>query len=216
MSPETRAGLGSIVVLVFEVLWWGGLLGVVALLVTSQRAHRDQRRPAPAPDLPFDLPRDAPREAPPAEQWPLRVALALAAAAAVHLVMAPVHLEEGAGHVAFFLLTGVGQLVLAVLVLLAPSRHLHTVAWSGLALIGLWAASRTVGVAGPREPVGSWDLCVVLWQGYTVVEALRRLPSPLPVSWRPAVPRAWTLETYGVAGLTGLVLAVLPWSGGHG
>ena len=29
-------------------------------------------------------------------------------------------------------------------------------------------------------------------------------------------PDSWTLETYGVTALTGLVLAVLPWSGGHG
>jgi hypothetical protein len=211
VSPETQAGLGSIAVLLAEVLWWGGLVGVAALLVATHRARRAERRPtAPTEPLPADPP------VVPAEQWPLRVAVALAAAAAVHLVMAPAHLGDGAAHVAFFLLTGLGQVVLAALVLLAPSRHLHTVLWSGLGLIGLWALSRTVGVAGPREAVGSWDLCVVLWQGYTVVEALRRLPAPLPASWRPAVPRAWTLETYGVAGLTGLVLAVLPWSGGHG
>ncbi|GAA1913187.1 hypothetical protein [Nocardioides marmoribigeumensis] len=208
MSPETRAGLGSIVVLLFEVLWWGGLVGVAGLLVTSLRARRAERRP-----VPIGPPR---QPAPPGEQWPLRVAVALAAAAAVHLVMVLAHAADGPAHQAFFLLTGLGQLVLAVLVLLAPSRHLHTVLWSGVGLVALWAASRTVGVAGPREAVGSWDLCVVLWQGYTVVEALRRLPSPLPTTWRPAVPRAWTPETYGVAGLTGLVLAVLPWSGGHG
>ena len=209
MNPETQAGLGSIAVLLFEVLWWGGLVGVAALLVASHRAHRAQRRPHHADVVPVVT-------APPSEQWPVRVAVALAAAAAVHLVMVPAHAADGVAHMAFFLLAGLGQVVLAALVLLAPSRHLHTVLWSGVGLIALWAASRTVGVAGPREPVGSWDLCVVLWQGYTVVEALRRLPSPLPPSWRPAVPRSWTVETYGVAGLTGLVLAVLPWSGGHG
>jgi hypothetical protein len=208
VSAETQAGLGSIAVLVFEVLWWGGLLGVVALLALSHRAHRSVPRPSyDAPQAPA-LPR--------AEQWPLRVALALGAAAAVHLVMAPAHLADGPAHAAFFLVAGLGQLVLAALVLLSPSRQLHTVLWSGVGLIVLWALSRTVGVAGPRESVGSWDLCVVLWQGYTVLEAWRRLPSPLPPTWRPAVPRAWSLETAGVAGLTGLVLAVLPWSGGHG
>ena len=211
MSPETQAGLGSIAVLLFDVLWWGGLVGVAALLVASHRAHRAERHPGPAHAA---VP--SPSQQPPTEQWPVRVAVALAAAAAVHLVMVPAHAAEGVAHLAFFLLTGLGQVVLAVLVLRAPSRHLHAVLWSGVGLIALWAASRTVGVAGPREAVGSWDLCVVLWQGYTVLEAHRRLPSPLPASWRPAVPRAWTLETYGVAGLTGLVLAVLPWSGGHG
>ena len=208
MSPETRAGLGSIAVLLFEVLWWGGLVGVLALLTASWRGHR--AAPVAATPRTPEMPTETPTE-----QWPLRVAVALGAAAAVHLVMAPAHLGDGAAHVAFFLLTGVGQVVLAALVLLAPSRHLHTVLWSGAGLIGVWALSRTVGFAGPREPVGSWDVCVVLWQGYTVLEALRRLPSPLPASWRPAVPRTWTLETYGAAGLTGLVLAVLPWSGGH-
>lgn len=209
MSPETQAGLGSIAVLLFELLWWGGLVGVAVLLVVSLRARRDELHPsAPAPE-------PAPVAAS-GEQWPLRVAVALTAAGAVHLVMGPLHEQDGSAHVAFFLVAGVFQVVLAALVLLSPKQHLHAVVWSGLALIGVWAVSRTVGVAGPREAVGSWDLCVVLWQGYTVVEALRRLPAPLPSSWRPAVPRAWTLETYGVTALTGLVLAVLPWSGGHG
>jgi hypothetical protein len=209
VSPETQAGLGSIAVLLFELLWWGGLVGVAVLLVISLRARRDELHP------PAAAPEPTPVVAP-AEQWPVRVAVALTAAGAVHLVMGPLHEQDGSAHVAFFLLTGAFQVVLAGLVLLTPSRHLHVVVWSGLGLIGLWALSRTVGVAGPRAAVGSWDLCVVLWQGYTVVEALRRLPAPLPTSWRPAVPRAWTLETYGVTALTGLALAVLPWSGGHG
>ncbi len=212
MNPETQAGLGSIAVLLFEVLWWGGLVLVLALLVTSQLARRAERHPSRV----ARPPRRGGSGEVSTEQWPVRVAIALAAAAAVHLVMAPAHAEEGAAHVVFFLVAGLGQVALAGLVLLAPSRHLHTVVWSGLGLIALWALSRTVGVLGPREAVGSWDLCVVLWQGYTVLEALRRLPSPLPVGWRPAVPRSWTLETAGLAGLTGLVLVVLPWSGGHG
>ena len=208
MSPETEAGLGSIAVLLFDLLWWGGLVGVAVLLVVSLRARRDELHPpAPSPD-----PRAV---AVPVEQWPLRVAVALTAAGAVHLVMGPLHQQDGPAHVAFFLVAGTFQVVLAALVLLTPSRHLRAVVWSGLGLTGLWALSRTVGVAGTHEAVGSWDLCVVLWQGYTVVEALRRLPAPLPTSWRPAAPRAWTLQTLGVPALTGLVLAVLPWSGGH-
>ena len=208
MSPETQAGLGSILVLLLDLLWWGGLVGVAVLLAASVRARRAPLRAVPEPEP------EQPRSTD--EQWPVRVAVALTAAGAVHLVMAPVHVAAGPAHVAFFLAVGLAQVALAVHVLLAPSRHLTLVVGSGLLLIGLWALSRTVGVLGPPEPVGSWDLCVVLWQGYTVVEGLRRLPASVPTSWRPAVPRAWTTETCGVAALTGLVLAVLPWSGGHG
>lgn len=207
VSADTQAGLGSIAVLLHELLWWGGLLGVVALLACCVLAGR---RPAPAAD-----------DAPPlaltdADQWPLRVAVALAAAAAVHLVMAPAHLAEGPAHVAFFALAGAAQVALAAAMLLAPASRatLTAVLVSGVGLTTLWALSRTVGVAGEVEPVGSWDLCVVLWQSYTVVVAARHLADPGVTRHLVGV-RAWSLQTSTLAAVTGLVLVVLPWSGGH-
>lgn len=78
--------------------------------------------------------------------------LATAAAAGIHLAVAPEHFEEWWGFGVFFLVCGVAQLAWAA----RPSRG-----WVGVAgnavLVALWAATRASGF----EEVGAIDVVTV-------------------------------------------------------
>ncbi len=139
-----------------------------------------------------------------------------AAAAGVHLAMAPLHAADGLTHVAFFVVVGLVQAVQAARLLLGPTRTvLHSVLLLNLGVVSVWAASRTVGVLGTTEPVGSWDLAATAWEIGCVVASLRlarRTTQGLP---RPALdPAAWSPLVLGALGLTLLTMSLLP-LGGH-
>ena len=102
----------------------------------------------------------------------LRTALAVAAAGAgvVHLVHAPDHLAEWPPLGAGFVLAGLVQLLVALVLLARESRGwLLAAVASSAVLVSAWGVSRTVGLPlapGGAEPVGRADaLCVLLELG---------------------------------------------------
>jgi FtsP/CotA-like multicopper oxidase with cupredoxin domain len=91
------------------------------------------------------------------------------AAGLIHLAVAPEHLHEYVPFGVFFLAVGSAQIVLAMELASRPTRRLALLVAAGTAmLIGLWVASRSVGLpVGPHpgnpEQVGLTDvLCTVL------------------------------------------------------
>ena len=101
------------------------------------------------------------------EHWFL--AALLCGAGTIHVAMAPSHLGEAAVEGAGFLVAAWVQLILAVVVLLRPTRRvMAAVAGSGVAFIAAWVVSRTVGLpfgehSGHAESVSIVDgVCVAL------------------------------------------------------
>jgi hypothetical protein len=96
----------------------------------------------------------------------LLVASALAGAAALlHVVAAAEHLAEYAPFAACFAVVGVAQIAIAARLYRRPPSPaaLRAAAASGLALIAVWALSRTIGLpVGPErwtpEPIGALDV----------------------------------------------------------
>lgn len=89
-------------------------------------------------------------------------AFASAAAAGIHLAVAPEHFHEWWGFGAFFAISGVAQLTWAAL----PSSPLIGIAGNA-ALVVLWTLSRTRGLpfgpdAGTPEAIGPVDLAAVV------------------------------------------------------
>ncbi|HEV7886938.1 MAG TPA: hypothetical protein VGO92_05215 [Acidimicrobiales bacterium] len=79
-------------------------------------------------------------------------------AAAVHFGFAPAHFEERTSHGAFFLGLALLQTAWAVAALLWPSRRVAALGLLQLGVVGVWAASRSVGLPGVAvEPVGFPD-----------------------------------------------------------
>jgi predicted branched-subunit amino acid permease len=103
------------------------------------------------------------------------VAAASAGAAAIHAAVIPEHLEEWWAFGLFFLLTGVVQLVWAVMVVRSSSR---SVIWLGVlgnaSIVFLWIITRTVGtLIGPEphtpETVGLADALATAFELVIVV-----------------------------------------------
>ncbi len=118
-------------------------------------------------------------------------AAALAAAAGIHLAVAPEHLREAESHGVFFLLIAVAQGVWAIQVMRgAGSRLLRLIGVVNLAVIGIWTMSRTVGLPGEAsEPVGVADLSTTLLEAIavgSVVALLGARPRLGRVAWAPA------------------------------
>lgn len=90
-------------------------------------------------------------------------ALGSVAAAGVHIAVCPEHYGEGWLYGAFFTATATAQLLWAALLVLRPDRKVIRAGLAGtLALIGLWAVTRTAGIPlGPErgevESVGILD-----------------------------------------------------------
>jgi FtsP/CotA-like multicopper oxidase with cupredoxin domain len=115
-------------------------------------------------------------------------------AALIHLTAAPAHLREYLPFGLFFLAIGSAQVVLAIEVITRPTRRLALgLAASSLALVGLWFASRTVGLPiGPTPGVPeSIGLSDVICNTMEVLASLLFLalavwPAPLSVRrlWR--------------------------------
>jgi hypothetical protein len=91
---------------------------------------------------------------------------ALALASGLHAVAAPGHLQEGVAISVFFGAVAAGQLAAAIAILRRPAvAVVDCVAGTTLALMLLWALSRTVGFPfgghGEREAIGVVDsLCL--------------------------------------------------------
>ena len=102
----------------------------------------------------------------------LRVAAAafLLGPAALHFAVAPEHLREYVIYGVLFVMVGLAEAVLAILILLRPSSDLMLGgAALSLAVVGVWLMSRTVGlpiapVPWQPEPVGLPDLLSTLME----------------------------------------------------
>jgi hypothetical protein len=141
-----------------------------------------------------------------------------AAAAGVHAAVAPEHLRESALFGVFFLGSALLQLLWSGLVSVDTSRPLLVAGAVGnLAVIGLWAVTRTLGLPfgllPAPEAIGPWDLACGVWELVVVCTCIAVLQSrdPLPTRlpdwrhWHPALP------TYVAASV--LLLIALSFSG---
>jgi hypothetical protein len=93
-------------------------------------------------------------------------------AAAIHAIVIPPHLSESLLYGVFFAAMAVGQLGWAVLAVVRPRTWVITAgALGNLAIVALWAMTRTVGIplgvaAGRREAIGVMDTtCCLLELG---------------------------------------------------
>jgi hypothetical protein len=111
--------------------------------------------------------------------WRLAI-IATVASGIVHAAAVPHHAEENLLFGVFFFASACVQFLWSTLALLSPSRSLLT---SGVgvnvALIVLWAVTRTVGLPGlldGPEEVGPWDLASKVWELVALVCCLALLP----------------------------------------
>ena len=105
-------------------------------------------------------------------------AVALAVAGGTHIAALGTHLQESTAAAGFFGIAATLQIAAALAVLRGVSPRLRAAVVVGnLALIALWAWSRTTGLqvgpdAGPPEVVGLLDLAAVAAQAVAVGAAL--------------------------------------------
>jgi hypothetical protein len=139
-----------------------------------------------------------------------------AAAAGVHAAVGPAHFREGTLIGLFFACSALVQLAWAGLVAVHSSRSLLLAgALGNVAVIGLWATTRTLGLPGllPRpEAVGPWDLACVGWELLVVVACVALVQSrgPLPsrlVDWHRWHPAVHWFVAGSVASLVALSLS---------
>jgi hypothetical protein len=141
---------------------------------------------------------------------PLAV-VSMLAAAGVHAAVGPAHFSEGLPVGLFFAgCTGL-QLAWCVAVSRRPTGQLLQVAIVGnLAVLALWATTRTVGLPGvltAPEPVGAWDLACGGWELVTVAACALALATGCPrrtAGWSDWHPAARTWLVVSIAGLVGL------------
>lgn len=140
--------------------------------------------------------------------------VASTAAAGVHAAMAPSHLEHQLAGGLFFLAAAGFQAGWAGAVVVGLRRNVAAVgAAVNLALVVVWALSRTLGLPGlAPEPVGPWDLACVAWELTVVTVCLRLLGSGSPA--RPlAAWHRWDGRVAAFAIGSAAVLAALSFSG---
>jgi hypothetical protein len=106
-------------------------------------------------------------------------AVALVVAATTHVAASGEHRTESIAAAVFFAVVAVLQIVAAVVVAQGASpRARNAIVIGNVALVALWAWSRTTGLqvgpdAGPREAVGLLDLTAVATQLFAVALLLR-------------------------------------------
>jgi hypothetical protein len=142
------------------------------------------------------------------------VAFTLLGAAVIHAAQAPSHLAEWWAAGVVFVALAAAQAMLGVAAAAGADRRVWRLAQAvSLAVIGLWAISRTVGLpvgpeAGEPEPVGRADLAAVALEAATVLAAtLLAWPGARVARRRPG--RSATAAVLAVAVLTGAAT----WSG---
>lgn len=134
----------------------------------------------------------------------------LAIAAGAHLAAVPAHRGEGAPVVAFFVVVGMVQLAAALLPR-SPRVRVGIVA-GNLALLLLWAVSRTVGLpfgahAGTAEAFGVLDVTAAVAQAAAVATVLMR-PRPRRLHRRSgAAPALSLVAVASVVAVAGAFLA---------
>jgi hypothetical protein len=145
-------------------------------------------------------------DSPPVDPWPTPgarnrsvslplVAIAGAAAAAVHFVVMPEHFEEATIYGMFFAVAATSQLLYSALLLIRPSRALVCAGAIGnIAIIALWLVTRTIGIplgpgAGSVEELGGLDVLATIFEigaaigAVTVLCRGRRLTRAQPSTW---------------------------------
>lgn len=229
--------------LVHDLLWWGGLAGVLVLVrLSTLAAHPGPggstaaRRPATPQSSSLAVPSGgAPRPgggishlaapaAPPASTTAsaraddrlLVMAGATLAASGVHAVMVLGHAGGGWSVPLFFGAVAATQAAQAWRMLVSPSSEvLMEVVLLNAVLLLVWAASRTVGVLGSSEAVGPWDAAVVVWQTTCIVIGARLLRDAVQLRPPSYAPQQWSAGTHVALGMTVLTLLLLP-GAGHG
>jgi len=163
-----------------------GLLGLVAMLAPGRAPAQDDhavrvralRESVAAGTLTSGgaAPRHVagPVDVPEASRlWLPLAVVSCTAAAGVHAAVGPAHFREKTVLGLFFAVATTAQLVWALLVVARPARRLLVAGVVGnVALVVLWAVTRTVGLPGllpGPEAVGSWDLACVTWEVVAVV-----------------------------------------------
>ena len=148
---------------------------------------------------------------------PLPLAIASAAAAGsalVHFAVAPEHFAEWWGFGLFFVLCAEVQLGWALLLGRARGNRMLAVGIAGsLALIGLWAVSRTTGLPfgpepGVAEAMGVPDLVSVVLELVTAAACAWALVAPTRIAARVGLP-ARVLGLALTVALTGWALAAV-------
>ena len=139
------------------------------------------------------------------------------AAAGVHAAMVPSHLRERALLGAFFVGCALLQPAWAGRALGRPTRRWLVLGAAGnLALVGLWAATRTtglpLGLLPAPEPVGTWDAACV---GLELVAATACLLAARRRIRRVAPWRDWHAGAHAWLALAATLLVVLSLGGGH-
>jgi hypothetical protein len=116
-------------------------------------------------------------------------ALGTAGAGAVHATIVRQHFHEGFVYGSFFTVAVVAQALVTVWLLLRPSPQLLRAVLAGtLAIIALWAVTRTVGIPlGPErgdvESVGGLDLLAGSFELLTAIGCALALRAPRPTLW---------------------------------
>jgi hypothetical protein len=111
-------------------------------------------------------------------------------AGGVHAVVSPEHFHHGLLYGQFFAVAGVAQLTWAGLVIFRPRRWVLAAGLTGnLAILALWAITRTVGIplgpeAGEIEAVGALDAGAAVFEVAIVICCARVLTRPLRVPLR--------------------------------
>ncbi len=113
---------------------------------------------------------------------PLRIAAgASVLSGLIHFAVVPEHRMEWTGYAVFFTLVGAAELIWAAAVWGGAERWLIALGVvANVAILALWAVSRTVGLPigpmpGEVEPIGLVDVVCCLGEVVTVGAALRAL-----------------------------------------
>lgn len=143
------------------------------------------------------------------------VVVSSAASAGAHAAVGPAHFREATLFGLFFTTCALAQVLWAGVLALRPTRRLLLAGAVGnLAVLVLWATTRTVGLPfgllPEPEVVGPWDLASGAWEllvvGGCAAMLARPLPGRLVEAWR------WhlgvrTFATVSVLGLVALSLS---------
>jgi FtsP/CotA-like multicopper oxidase with cupredoxin domain len=132
-------------------------------------------------------------------------------AGAIHLTVMPQHFQEYPPFGILFLLSGLAQVGLAAALLFSPQRLIAIVGAAGnLAIVALWAVSRTVGLPIGDDPwhpetVGVADAAATILEMMTAWNLVRLARRP----WRPAPARMRLRIRAALALLPGLLLTIV-------